>query len=66
MDRSTGRIYVGAVNHLYDLSPEGLAIREHAITGPRADSMLCAGGTNLHIKNGLNFISKKHLTLFLN
>lgn len=43
MDRSTGRLYVGAVNHLYDLSPEGLAIREHALTGPRADSVLCAG-----------------------
>ena len=43
MDRSTGRLYVGAVNHLYDLSPEGLAIREHALTGPRADSILCAG-----------------------
>jgi hypothetical protein len=43
MDKSTGRIYVGAVNHLYDLSPEGLAIREQAITGPRADSVLCAG-----------------------
>uniref|UniRef100_A0A915MBN7 Sema domain-containing protein n=1 Tax=Meloidogyne javanica TaxID=6303 RepID=A0A915MBN7_MELJA len=42
MDRSTGRLYVGAVNHLYDLSPEGLAIREHALTGPRADSVLCA------------------------
>ncbi|KAF7629263.1 Sema domain-containing protein [Meloidogyne graminicola] len=42
MDRSTGRLYVGAVNHLYDLSPEGLAIREHALTGPRADSVFCA------------------------
>uniref|UniRef100_A0A914ID92 Sema domain-containing protein n=1 Tax=Globodera rostochiensis TaxID=31243 RepID=A0A914ID92_GLORO len=42
MDRSTGRLYVGAVNRLYDLSPDGLAIREQAITGPRADSILCA------------------------
>jgi hypothetical protein len=43
MDRSTGRLYVGGVNHLYDLSPEGLAIREHALTGPRGDSVNCAG-----------------------
>ncbi|KAL3114962.1 hypothetical protein niasHT_011398 [Heterodera trifolii] len=42
MDRSTGRLYVGAMNRLYDLSPDGLAIREQAITGPRADSILCA------------------------
>uniref|UniRef100_A0A1I8BP85 Sema domain-containing protein n=1 Tax=Meloidogyne hapla TaxID=6305 RepID=A0A1I8BP85_MELHA len=47
MDRSTGRLYVGAVNHLYDLSPEGLAIREHALTGPRADSVLCADALNI-------------------
>ena len=43
MDHSKNRIYVGAVNHLYDLSSDGLSIHEHAITGPRADSILCAG-----------------------
>uniref|UniRef100_A0A915ETP6 Sema domain-containing protein n=1 Tax=Ditylenchus dipsaci TaxID=166011 RepID=A0A915ETP6_9BILA len=42
MDRSTSRLYVGGVNHLYDISPDALAIREHAITGPRPDSVLCA------------------------
>ncbi|CAK5123164.1 unnamed protein product [Meloidogyne enterolobii] len=55
MDRSTGRLYVGAVNHLYDLSPEGLAIREHALTGPRADSVLCAGEFNF--KNFFQFLN---------
>lgn len=43
MDPLTNRLYVGAVNHLYDLSPLDLSIREHAVTGPRADSILCAG-----------------------
>ncbi|KAI1715743.1 plexin cytoplasmic rasGAP domain-containing protein [Ditylenchus destructor] len=42
MDRSTNRLYIGGVNHLYDISPDALAIREHAITGPRPDSVLCA------------------------
>lgn len=44
MDPLTNRLYIGAVNHLYDLSPVDLAIREHAVTGPRPDSIYCAGG----------------------
>lgn len=43
MDLSTNRLYIGAVNHLYDISPDGLEVREHAITGPKPDSILCAG-----------------------
>lgn len=47
MDHSTGRLYVGAINHLYDLLPEGLTIREHTMTGPRADSVLCADALSI-------------------
>jgi len=44
MDQSTNRLYVGGVNHLFDISPEVLSVREHAVTGPKPDSVLCAGG----------------------
>lgn len=43
MDPLTNRLYVGAVNNLYDLSPVDLSIREHAVTGPKKDSIFCAG-----------------------
>ncbi|CAD5219510.1 unnamed protein product [Bursaphelenchus okinawaensis] len=42
MDPLTNRLYVGAVNHLYDLSPVDLSIREQALTGPKPDSLMCA------------------------
>ncbi|KAI6175875.1 Sema domain-containing protein [Aphelenchoides bicaudatus] len=42
MDPLTNRLYIGGVNHLYDLSPVDLQIREHSVTGPRPDSILCA------------------------
>ncbi|KAI6217562.1 Sema domain-containing protein [Aphelenchoides fujianensis] len=42
VDPLTNRLYVGAVNHLFDISPVDLSVREHAVTGPRLDSILCA------------------------
>ncbi|KAI6236464.1 hypothetical protein M3Y95_00160400 [Aphelenchoides besseyi] len=42
VDPLTNRLYVGGVNHLFDLSPVDLSVREHAVTGPRLDSILCA------------------------
>lgn len=45
MDHSTNRLYVGGVNHLFDINPDVLSVREHAVTGPKPDSVLCAGGS---------------------
>lgn len=60
MDHSTSRLYIGAVNHLYDISPEGLEIREHAITGPKPDSIFCAGIlTTYNFYNFLIFMCNK-------
>ncbi|XP_066584060.1 plexin-A4 [Prorops nasuta] len=40
VDKNTGRIYVGAVNRLYQLSPDlNLAVME--MTGPQSDSTAC-------------------------
>ncbi|XP_076657981.1 plexin A [Halictus rubicundus] len=41
VDKNTGRLYVGAVNRLYQLSPDlNLEIKE--ITGPKGDSTACS------------------------
>lgn len=41
VDKNTGRVYIGAVNHLYQLSPDlDLVIR--VVTGPKQDSDLCS------------------------
>lgn len=56
MDRSTNRLYIGGVDHLYDISPDSLAIREHAITGPKPDSILCAGMFFLNILLNVYFL----------
>lgn len=41
VDKNTGRVYVGAVNRLYQLSPDlDLVVKE--ITGPRPDSPECS------------------------
>ena len=41
IDKNTGRVYVGAVNKLYQLSPD-LDLTISAITGPKEDSPLCS------------------------
>lgn len=41
VDKNTGRVYVGAVNRLYQLSPDlNLVVKE--ITGPKEDSPECS------------------------
>ncbi|CAB0038118.1 unnamed protein product [Trichogramma brassicae] len=41
VDKNTGRVYVGAVNRLYQLSPDlNLVVRE--VTGPKNDSTECS------------------------
>ncbi|KAG7201452.1 hypothetical protein KM043_004212 [Ampulex compressa] len=41
VDKNTGRVYVGAVNRLYQLSPDlSLVIKE--VTGPKGDSTDCS------------------------
>ncbi|KZC04128.1 Plexin-B [Dufourea novaeangliae] len=41
VDKNTGRVYVGAVNRLYQLSPDlGLVVKE--VTGPKGDSTACS------------------------
>ena len=42
VDKVTGRVYVGAVNKLYQLSP-GLEKSISAVTGPKEDSPQCSG-----------------------
>ncbi|KAG7496795.1 plexin-B2-like [Solea senegalensis] len=37
---TTGRLYVGAVNHLYQLGPD-LQVESHAETGPKRDNRQC-------------------------
>lgn len=41
IDPSTGRLYVGGVNNLYDLHASGLGVKAHAVTGPEEDSHDC-------------------------
>uniref|UniRef100_A0A0N5AQC5 Sema domain-containing protein n=1 Tax=Syphacia muris TaxID=451379 RepID=A0A0N5AQC5_9BILA len=43
IDPSTGRLYVGGVNNLFDLQPSDLAIKNRAILGPIADEKSCYG-----------------------
>ena len=40
-DKITGRVYIGAVNKLYQLSPD-LKLSVSAVTGPREDSPFCS------------------------
>ena len=41
VDKNTGRVYIGAVNKLYQLSPD-LTLNVAAVTGPKDDSYLCS------------------------
>ncbi|VDN05642.1 unnamed protein product [Thelazia callipaeda] len=41
IDPSTGRLYVGGVNNLYDLNHPDLSVKVHTITGPEEDSFEC-------------------------
>lgn len=41
IDPSTGRLYVGGVNNLYDLHASSLNVKAHAVTGPEEDSFEC-------------------------
>uniref|UniRef100_A0A8R1IUN7 Sema domain-containing protein n=1 Tax=Caenorhabditis japonica TaxID=281687 RepID=A0A8R1IUN7_CAEJA len=43
IDPSTTRVFVGAVNSLYDLTSADLTVRRHVQTGPADDSPLCRG-----------------------
>ncbi|VDK64486.1 unnamed protein product [Onchocerca ochengi] len=41
IDPSTGRLYVGGVNNLYDLNHPDLSVKVHTSTGPEEDSVEC-------------------------
>ena len=41
VDKNTGRVYIGAVNKMYQLSPD-LELTKSATTGPKEDSPLCS------------------------
>ena len=41
VDKNTGRVYIGAVNKLYQLSPD-LQLNVAAVTGPKQDSPMCS------------------------
>lgn len=41
VDKNTGRVYVGAVNRLYQLSPD-LSLVVEEVTGPKGDSPACS------------------------
>ena len=41
VDKNTGRVYIGAVNKLYQLSPD-LRLNVVAVTGPKEDSPKCS------------------------
>lgn len=41
VDKNTGRVYIGAVNNLYQLSPD-LDLVVKVVTGPKQDSDLCS------------------------
>ncbi|VDM16360.1 unnamed protein product, partial [Wuchereria bancrofti] len=41
IDPSTGRLYVGGVNSLYDLNHPDLSVKVHTSTGPEEDSVEC-------------------------
>uniref|UniRef100_A0A914BYD4 Sema domain-containing protein n=1 Tax=Acrobeloides nanus TaxID=290746 RepID=A0A914BYD4_9BILA len=42
-DTHTSRLYIGGVNHLYDVASFDMHVRDHAVTGPRDDSVECSG-----------------------
>lgn len=46
IDPSTTRVFVGAVNSLYDLTSADLTVRRHVQTGPQDDSPLCRDARN--------------------
>ncbi|CAD6194251.1 unnamed protein product [Caenorhabditis auriculariae] len=46
IDPSTTRLFVGGVNHLYDLLPGDLEIHRHVVTGPKDDSLHCQDARN--------------------
>lgn len=41
VDKNTGRVYVGAVNHLYQFSPD-LNLDVKVVTGPQDDALTCS------------------------
>ena len=41
VDKNTGRVYVGAVNHLYQFSPD-LTLVVKVVTGPQDDALVCS------------------------
>ena len=41
VDKNTGRVYVGAINRLYQLSPD-LVLVVKEVTGPKSDSTACS------------------------
>lgn len=64
IDPSTTRVFVGAVNSLYDLTSADLTVRRHVQTGPQDDSPLCRGKWVFLAKN-LEKIDKKSIFFFI-
>ncbi|VDN18827.1 unnamed protein product [Gongylonema pulchrum] len=56
IDPSTGRLYVGGVNNLYDLNHPHLSVKAHATTGPEEDSVECPSDVlyvaSTYVQNG--------------
>ncbi|CAH1979386.1 unnamed protein product [Acanthoscelides obtectus] len=58
VDKNTGRVYIGAVNRLYQLSPD-LDLVVEAVTGPKMDSedcsvVECTTSTNTKLTDNVN------------
>uniref|UniRef100_A0A915ADH7 Sema domain-containing protein n=2 Tax=Parascaris univalens TaxID=6257 RepID=A0A915ADH7_PARUN len=58
IDPSTGRLYVGGVNNLYDLHASGLGVKAHAVTGPEEDSHDCLNRESCNRKTPHNSYTK--------
>ncbi|VDK56805.1 unnamed protein product [Anisakis simplex] len=58
IDPSTGRLYVGGVNNLYDLHASSLSVKAHAVTGPEEDSLECLNRESCNRKTPHNSYTK--------
>ncbi|KAE9542610.1 hypothetical protein AGLY_002521 [Aphis glycines] len=59
IDKNTGRLFVGAINHLYQLTPD-LNVTNQVVTGPIEDSFECGANMcpNSTIKNLTDNVNK--------
>ena len=64
VDPSTGRLYLGAVNNLYELYQENLSVKTRVATGPEDDSSECPSRQPCNFKKTQTNAHTKALAVF--